>query len=95
METKPGYQTSEFWMALLTQVAAIVNLFHPIVITNEILNTIASICAMIAVGVAYIKGRHDLKKTAINATTSTTTIVTPSTVTTSAPTTVVSTNEPK
>ena len=67
MNPKPGYLTTEFWVALIGQVVGIVNLFHQVAVSDQMVNTIASIAVMIATGVAYIIGRKTVKVASIQA----------------------------
>lgn len=61
MPPKVGWQTSEFWIVLLTNIVGIFNLFHPVSMTNQSLAQIAGIVAMVCTSIAYIYGRSIVK----------------------------------
>jgi uncharacterized membrane protein len=65
MDVKPGYQTTEFWVTILTNIIGIVALFHPVnaSVTGNI-PAIAGILAMIAGNVVYILSRGQVKAAA-------------------------------
>lgn len=83
--SKPGIQTSEFWVTMVTNIMAVINLFHPLVVGDSVINTLASILAMICVTISYNQTRKDIKIAAIKTETVTTTIVTPAATVTEMP----------
>jgi hypothetical protein len=72
----PGWKTTEFWVTLVTQIVGIVSLFRPVAVSDQMVNTIASVAVMIATLVAYIMSRKAVKVATLNqvSTTTTTTV---------------------
>lgn len=67
MDVKPGYQTSEFWLTIMTNILNIVNLFHPVTVAQPVLVQVAGIIATVAVTVSYFITRNNVKVAAASA----------------------------
>jgi hypothetical protein len=63
-------------MTLITQIVGVINLFRPVAISDQMVNTIASVAVMIATLVAYIMSRKSVKVATLNQTSTTTTTTT-------------------
>ena len=61
---KPGWQTTEFWITLLTNIVGIVNLFHPVVVSAGTIGAVAGVLVLIVTNVAYILSRAHVKSAA-------------------------------
>lgn len=73
MDVKPGWQTTEFWITLLTNVVGLVHLFKPSVIIGEsAIAQVAAIAVIIVTNAAYIFSRMHTKAVAANASTTNT-----------------------
>lgn len=64
-DIKPGWTTSEFWVTVITNIVAVINMFWNVGIQNETINTIASLVAMVGMVGFYIWTRMKLKQAAI------------------------------